>query len=172
MKKVLFPLAIAATLIIACDDNKPKTGYDLARDNARSFVRYNLGPDSMNYEEGSWGQIEPRPVDFRVSPVYRVYADSLGWMENRLTLINDSISKVTNTKTPDYLILTTRRDRYQRELEEYRMRESELQRMYNDKPEYDGYWLYHEYILNGEPKRVYILLGDTVRYTPTNLIYK
>lgn len=175
MKQIIFPVLLATAVLFSCnEDNKSKSGYDLAKDNARRYVRTDLGTDSTNYEETNWGVVEPRRVDFLESKTYRVYHDTVLLMEERVRMLDDSITIEYNTNRESSLWqrLRERRDRFNTELEQFRMRQAERETYYDKYPEYDGYWIYHEYKLNGEPKRVYILMGDTVKYTPSGLIYK
>lgn len=178
MKKVRVKLQAVAALflcgfIVAACDTGPKTGTEVAQDHARSYLRNELGADSTEYEELSWGPIEQRRLEFNESRMYRMYSDSVQRMEARVAALDDSIAQSNNAQNPAYTGMTSRRDAYMQDMELYRQREPDLMREYEQHPEFDGYWLEHEYRVKKQPAvRVKILLGDTVKYTPSGLIYR
>jgi hypothetical protein len=162
---------ISAVFLLSCDQ-RARSKDEIARDQARHYLRTELGSDSAEYEELSWGTIEPRRLEFNESKMYRRYSDSVLRMEERVTRLNDSIGQVKDTQATVYNELNSRRTIYQQDLERYRQQEADLRLQYDQHPEYDGYWLQHEYRVKNKPMRVRILLGDTVKYTPSGLIYR
>ena len=174
MKQIIFPVIISALLMTACGDNQPKSGYDLAKYNARHYVFSDLGDDSADFEEVSWGQVERRKVNYADSRAYKTYTDSMNLLNVRLKELDDSTNMEFTLRgdSPEYKTLKMRRDAFDREVQLYMNRQSDLEMRYNVDPEYDGYWIYHEYKINGEPRNVYILLGDTMNYRAIEMIYK
>lgn len=168
---VVTALLVGAFVLPACDRNR--SGKEIAEDNARSYLRGELGADSSDYEEVSWGPLEARRLEFSESKVYHRYVDTVQRFEERVTKLSDSIAHTTASSTPAYMEMTARRDVYQRDLDLYRQREPDLRMRYEQYPEFDGYWIEHQYRVRKDPPiRVKILLGDTVKYTPSGLIYR
>lgn len=177
MKKVRFKLTAVAALFIggiilsACDPES-KSKDEIAKENARNYLRSELGADAEYYEEVSWGPLEARRLEFNESNAYHRYIDTVQRIEARVNSLNDSITQAS-VNTSVYQDLAARRDLYQRDLELYKQRETDLRMQYEQHPEFDGYWLEHEYRVKKDPPiRVKILLGDTVKYTPSGLIYR
>jgi hypothetical protein len=173
MKQILIAMGAGALLLSACTDRNNTTGYP-ARDNARTYLWQELGPDSANYEEVRWGNVEPRRVDFMESNAYRLYSDTLRMMEERLTQMNDSIDNEFRTRgnSAMWQNMSTRRDGYTQQISDYRNRQAQLEQQYQNNPEYNGYWIYHEYNVNGQPRKARIGFGDTTNWTTTDIIYE
>jgi hypothetical protein len=174
MKTIILSIGISVLLMTACNnDNKNGSG-DRAVDNARNYMRTELG-DGANYEEVSWGKVEPRKVDWKNSKRYRLYQDTLGMMQDHLNMMNDSLDiemRAHGNTTPYYKTLQMRRDGYQMYYNTYSNSEGDLNRTYDGNPEYDGYWIHHEYKVDGQPRNAYIRFDDTTNYNATDVIYE
>jgi uncharacterized lipoprotein NlpE involved in copper resistance len=174
MKTIIFSLGACLLLLSACN-NKPQTMNDRAVDRARMYLRGQLGSDSANYTEGKWGTVEPRRIDWRNSNRYRLYQDTMTMMQDHLRMMNDSLDaemQLNGAESPAYKTMQLRRDGYQMQMNTYQQNEAELNRMYDSQPEYNGYWLYHEYTLDGQPHRARIGIDDTTNMNATDVIYE
>jgi hypothetical protein len=173
MKAVIFSLGVTAALFAACNNDEYSKG-DRAVDNARTYLMTELG-DGVNYEEGKWGKVEPRKVEWKNSNRYKTYQDTLVMMQDHLKMMNDSLDaemKVNGAGTPYYQSLQMRRDGYQMQLNTYQSNEFEMNKTYDNQPEYHGYWIYHEYNVDGQPRKAYIGFDDTTSYNATEVIYE
>lgn len=161
-------------LLTACNNGKPYSSDDRAVNNARTYLQKELGNDADKYEEGNWGRVEAREVSFEDSRTYKMFSDTLAVLNARLASMSDSMNAefAVNGTTPRYQSIKMRRDALAEETIKYQNGELALRQRYQASPEYDGYWIYHEYKLNGEPKKVYILMRDTANYEPVQVIYK
>jgi hypothetical protein len=171
MKALIFSIGISFVLI-ACNNNKDYGAYQTAVDNARNYLRSELG-DAANYEEISWGTPEPRKMDWKTSDRYKLYHDTIVMMQDHLKMMNDSLEaelRLSGAESPAYKTLRLRRDGYQMYFTTY-SNEVERMKMYESDPEYRGYWIYHEYNMDGTLKRVRIIFDDTLNWTASELIY-
>ena len=173
MKQIFISIGVGAALLTACTDRNNSTG-DPARDRARTYLWHELGDDSAHYEEGTWGTVEPRRLEFTQSNAYSLYSDTLRMMEDRLSQMNDSIDNEFRNRGNSALWqnMSTRRDGYTQEITNYRNRQAQLEQQYQNNPEYNGYWIYHEYNVNGQPRKARIGFGDTTNWTTTDIIYE
>ena len=95
-------------------------------------------------------------------------------MDERLTQMNDSIDNEfrANGRSAAWRDMTARRDAYNQQVFDYRNRQSQLEESYQNNPEYNGFWIYHEYNVNGQPRRARIGFGDTTNWTTTDVVYE
>jgi hypothetical protein len=171
MKAFLFSIGISL-LLIACNNNKDYGRYETAIDNARNYLRDDLG-DAANYEEVSWGTPEPRKVEWSGSARYKLYQDTIVMMQDHLKMMNDSLEaeiRLSGAESPTYKTMLLRRDGYQMYFTTY-SNEVERLKAYDADPEYRGYWIYHEYNMDGSLKKVRIIYDDTLNWKPSELIY-
>ena len=169
--RALAALFVAGMILAACAPDTKREN-NPAQENARRYLFNELGSDTAYYEEISWGELEARRLEFNESEAYRRYNDSVQRMEQRMNSLNDSIARATE-RSSTYTEMTMRRMRYEQDLEQFRQREPDFRRDYEQHPEFDGYWLEHQYRVKKDPPiRVKILLGDTVKYTPSGMIYR
>lgn len=174
MKAALFSFITLLVLIAACKNNNNPNGVnENALENARLYLTTALGNNS-EYEEVSWGKVEPRKVEWKNSDRYKLYQDTINMMQAQLKVLNDSLDiemRLNGAETPYYKTLQMRRDGYQMYYTTYN-NEVERMKAYDSDPEYRGYSIYHEYNMDGSPKRVRIIFDDTTTWHASEIIYE
>lgn len=170
---MIFSLSISLLLMTACNNSKDYGANQRAVDNARTYLTTELG-DDVSYEEVTWGVVEPRKVEWKSSNRYKLYQDTIVLMQEQLKVLNDSLTiemQMHGAETPYYKTLELRRDGYQMYYTTYN-NEVERMKTYDNDPEYRGYSIYHEYNMDGSPKRVRIIFDDTASWHASEIIYE
>lgn len=173
MKTIIFSVSISLLLMTACNNDKRNGENDRAVENARTYLTTELGEDA-SYEEVKWGEVEPRKVEWTNSSRYKIYQDTILLMQDQLRMMNDSLEieiQMRREDTPYYKTLKLRRDGYQMYYTTYN-NEVERMKVYDNDPEYRGYWIYHEYNMDGTPKRARIIFDDTTSWHASEIIYE
>lgn len=173
MKTLIFSISISLLLITSCNNRKDYGANETAVNNARTYLTAELG-DGANYEELTWGPVEPRKVEWKSSDRYKVYQDTIVLMQSQLKIMNDSLEAermMNRAETPYYKTLQLRRDGYQMYYTTYN-NEVERMKVYDNDPEYRGYSIYHEYNMDGTPKKVRVIFDDTTSWNASEIIYE